>query len=199
MIRQVPYCVDDHLFANEDTTFEIALDDILANDGEAARDTLTVVNLDVVPEKSELVVKANGSVIPTAKVGDTLQRRTTVRRAGLRAVYFPAAEPLTHLRVRGLAARVNQTIPSPTPPDTAVGVLTCGSTFSDDTTGAVSSVGEASGEHVYYLHVTVATQFTFSTCDDTAFDTKLLLFNAESGVEVAGNDDDCGLQSRITM
>ena len=206
LVQPVPYCADDQLRADEDTAFEISLDDILANDGDSARDGLTVVALNVVPEQSELVTKANGSIVPTTGAGATVRRRTTVRRSGLRAVYFPADEALPHLRVRDASAPYRDpstpVTPSPTSPGvafaTVVGELSCGRTLSGNTTGAANNVGSASGEHVYRLTVTADMQhsYSFSTCNGTDYDSRIRLYTA-SGIELVSNDDFCGVRSQI--
>ena len=87
-------------------------------------------------------------------------------------------------------------------PTTSEGDLTCGSTFTGDTTGAAHVVGSSSGEHYYRLAVTAAREYTFSTCEGSAYDTRLRLYSGNhleaSSVELANVDDSCGPQSRIT-
>ena len=68
------------------------------------------------------------------------------------------------------------------------GNLTCGSTFTDDTTGASHVVGAPSGEHWYALTVTTPAQYTFSTCEGSEYDTRLRLYSGShleaNGVEI---------------
>ena len=82
------------------------------------------------------------------------------------------------------------------------GDLSCGSTFTGDTTGAVHVVGTDSGEHYYRLTVTTTQQYTFSTCDGSDYDTWLRLYagdhlDASSSSELASVDDACQTRSRI--
>ena len=83
------------------------------------------------------------------------------------------------------------------------GNLACGSTVTGDTTGAAHNVGSSSGEHYYRLAVTAPREYTFSTCEGSAYDTRLRLYSGNhleaSSVELANIDDACGLQSRIVM
>ena len=83
------------------------------------------------------------------------------------------------------------------------GDLTCGSTFTGDTTGAAHVVGSSSGEHYYRLAVASRTEYTFSTCEGSSYDTQLRLYSGNhleaSSTELADVDDACGLQSRIVM
>ena len=87
-------------------------------------------------------------------------------------------------------------------PHSSSGDLTCGSTFTGDTTGAAHVVGSSSGEHFYRLAVTAPTEYTFSTCEGSAYDTRLRLYSgdhlASSSTELANVDDACSLQSLIT-
>ena len=190
LVRPVPYCADDVLSTDEDTAFEVSLDDILANDGESARDVLRVVGLRVVPEKSELVVKNNGSIVSTTETGSVTQRLTAVRRSGLQVVYFPTSEALPHLRVRAVTTGPS-TVDAPTPalqitppPTTAPveGELTCNHIISGDTTGAANNVGNDAGEHVYHLTVRNTGDYSFSTCNASEFDSNLRLFTASGDV-----------------
>ena len=88
-------------------------------------------------------------------------------------------------------------------PHSSSGNLTCGSTFTGDTTGAAHNVGSSSGEHYYRLAVTSPREYTFSTCTGSNYDTRLRLYSGNhleaSSVELANIDDACGLQSRIVM
>ena len=83
------------------------------------------------------------------------------------------------------------------------GDLVCGRAFTGDTTGAAHVVGSSSGEHFYRLAVTAAREYTFSTCEGSAYDTRLRLYSGNhlesSSTELANVDDACGLQSRIVM
>ena len=82
------------------------------------------------------------------------------------------------------------------------GNLACGSTVTGDTTGAAHNVGSSSGEHYYRLAVTAPREYTFSTCEGSAYDTRLRLYSGNhlesSSTELANVDDACGLQSLIT-
>jgi hypothetical protein len=91
---------------------------------------------------------------------------------------------------------------TPTPTMAAAsGILTCDSSFTDNTTGAPHVVGTGSGEHYYRLTVLHARQYTFSTCVGSAYDTRLRLYSGNhldaTGTQVAQNDDACDLQSKI--
>ena len=81
--------------------------------------------------------------------------------------------------------------------------LTCGSTFSGDTTGAAHAVGSNSGEHFHRLVVTAPGEYTVSTCEGSSYDTRLRLYSGNhleaSSTQLANVDDACGLQSRIVM
>ena len=83
--------------------------------------------------------------------------------------------------------------------------LTCGSIVTGDTTGAEHNVGDVSGEHFFRITVNDTQQFGFSTCEVTAFDTRLRLYTGshlEAYSEQVANVDDsfgCGLQSRIVI
>ena len=79
------------------------------------------------------------------------------------------------------------------------GQIRCGSTVTGDTTGAVNAFGTASGEHYYTVFVSVAAQYTFSTCEGSQYDTLLRLYSGShhQGAELAIVDDSCGLQSII--
>ena len=87
-------------------------------------------------------------------------------------------------------------------PHSSSGDLTCGSTFNGDTTGAAHNVGDGAGEHYYRLTVTAPTEYTFSTCEGSSYDTRLLLYSGnhleDSGTQLANVDDACSVQSRIT-
>ena len=89
------------------------------------------------------------------------------------------------------------------PSHSSEGDLTCGSVFTGDTTGATHVVGSRSGEHYYRLAVPASREYTFSTCEGSAYDTRLRLYSGNhleaSSVELANIDDACGLQSRIVM
>ena len=94
-------------------------------------------------------------------------------------------------------------VPATVPPGESSGDLTCGSSFTGDTTGAEHVVGAPSGEHWYSLTVSTTQSYTFSTCEGTSYDTRLRLFSGShleaSGVEIGNVDDACGLQSRIVF
>ena len=85
------------------------------------------------------------------------------------------------------------------------GELFCDTQVTGDTTNSINVVGEDSGEHFYDLTVlsTEAGVYTFSTCEGSSYDTRLRLYMgshlAAESVELANNDDACGLQSEITM
>ena len=88
-------------------------------------------------------------------------------------------------------------------PHSSSGDLTCGSTFTGDTTGAAHVVGSSSGEHFYRLAVTAPREYTFSTCDGSSYDTWLRLYSGNhlesSSTEIASVDDACSSRSRIVM
>ena len=94
-------------------------------------------------------------------------------------------------------------LPETHPPGETSGEITCGSTVTGDTTGATHVVGSSSGEHWYTITVTETQQWTFSTCEGSAYDTRLRLYAGNhleaSGIELANVDDSCGLRSIIQM
>ena len=96
-----------------------------------------------------------------------------------------------------------RTTTTATPPGSS-GELTCGSTFTDDTTGADHIVGSPSGEHHYSLRVPSTRQYTFSTCTGSSYDTLLRLYSGShldgEGEEISSVDDACGgLQSQLVI
>ena len=59
------------------------------------------------------------------------------------------------------------------------GNLTCGGSVAGDTTGAVSVVGAAAGEHYYRLSVPVAMGYVFSACDGSSINAQLKLYTGD--------------------
>ena len=53
------------------------------------------------------------------------------------------------------------------------------------------------GEYSVY-NVTAGQIYTWTTCDDTDFDTQLTLWDVTHTINYAYNDDNCGVQSTIT-
>ena len=112
LIEEVPFCSDDAVNATEDTVLEISVDDFLTNDGESAREVLTVTAMEVVPSKSELVSKnialaTTNASLAIPEYGLVTRRETTIRRPGLRSLYYPTRTNLVHRRVRGVGPLVD--------------------------------------------------------------------------------------------
>ena len=127
---------------------------------------------------------------PTTLVGSPCASHTQCRRQGgatTQEAFYCARSPG--------ARQIRQS-------HTSEGDLTCGSNFTGDTTGAAHNVGSSSGEHYYRLTVAYTTEYTFSTCEGSSYDTRLRLYSGDhleaSSVELANVDDACGLQSLIT-
>ena len=98
LINSVPTCVQDVLNATEDTVLEIQLDDIISNDEDEAASKLTLLNVNIVGDKSELYIKANGEKLGADNAGKISKREVTETREGLSARYFPSATALTYSR-----------------------------------------------------------------------------------------------------
>jgi hypothetical protein len=85
--------------------------------------------------------------------------------------------------------------------------IECGEAVNGSTTGATAdnvpdcgtSLNTAPG--VWYTFLGNGLELTLETCAPTGFDTKLGVFEGTCGALqcVAGNDDDCGLRSRVTF
>ena len=94
-------------------------------------------------------------------------------------------------------------VPTTGLPTTGVPAMGCGDTATGNTVGAVNNVGEPSGEHFYRVTVAETQQWTFSTCEGSSYDTLLRLYTGDhldaTSVEIAGNDDSCGIQSAIEV
>lgn len=84
--------------------------------------------------------------------------------------------------------------------------LTCGATLSGTTANAtpdnVAFCGTSNtGPGVWYSFIGTGQQVEFSLCNNTSYDSKISVFEGTCAnlICVDGNDDDCGLQSRLTI
>ena len=81
-------------------------------------------------------------------------------------------------------------------------VLGCGDSVTGTTVGGTNYVGNGAPDVFYELEIGEAGPVTLSLCNGTDYDSYLRVYDAcptEGGVELASNDDACGLQSEITM
>lgn len=90
-------------------------------------------------------------------------------------------------------------------PGMDLGTLTCTSTTtqSGNTTGATIHCGSSdSGDHTYQFTTTEITDITLDLCA-SSYDTEVHIFNLTAGncdgVGLASNDDNCGVQSSLTV
>jgi len=82
-------------------------------------------------------------------------------------------------------------------------VLTCGSNAVGNTNDGFNYVGNAALDIFYQVDIAQSGPVTFSLCDGgTDYDSYLRLYDAcpiDGGVELASNDDACGLQSELVV
>lgn len=97
-INKVPTCVADALNATEDTALEIPLDDIISNDKDEAANTLSLLNVKILGDKSELYIKKNGDKLSADNSGKVSRREETETREGLSTRYFPSETAVTYRR-----------------------------------------------------------------------------------------------------
>lgn len=90
-------------------------------------------------------------------------------------------------------------------PGSDIGTLTCTSTTNrtGDTSGATSHCGVSSaGDHTYQFTTTETTDITIDLCG-SSYDTEIHLFELTNGScdagPIASNDDNCGVQSSLTV
>ncbi len=76
--------------------------------------------------------------------------------------------------------------------------VSCGGTYTGDTTLATDSGSNTSAD-VWYYYDGAAGDITASLCTNTSFDTMIRIFDACGGAEIISNDDACSTQSEVTF
>lgn len=82
--------------------------------------------------------------------------------------------------------------------------IACGGSYTGDTTGGINYVGNPAPDDIYVFTNTLpGANVTLSTCGGATWDTWLRVYNmcpmSPSAVQIASNDDACGLQSQLTF
>jgi hypothetical protein len=82
-------------------------------------------------------------------------------------------------------------------------IITCGDTVTGTTTDGFNYVGNPAPDKFYEMQIPDMYDVTISLCDGgTNYDSWIRVFDGcptEGGVELASNDDSCGLQSELTV